>query len=212
MSTRGFRLNRKYKSLQILLIVSAGSLLAHLHRHVDVYSSLLSLTSTSGTTGTLGTSVYDKLHDRWPRPTSPSDFASLSSFLISTLVSCPLLRFLPEDLRARYHWGILGGDGLSTDMEGFLMVFRARMSRVAGKTAAYVHVIVWALVWTAVPRVDVVRPAETIIAEQTVMHEHTYTHRMCPSLLNSLQARLIAHRCWKHYLCSHSQTEPLARN
>lgn len=64
MSTRGFKLNRKYKSLQILLIASAGSPLAHLHRHVDVYSSLLSLTSTSGMTGTLGTSVYDKLRDR----------------------------------------------------------------------------------------------------------------------------------------------------
>lgn len=41
------------------------------------------------------TSVYDKLCDRWPPLTSRSDFSSASIFLISTLFSCPLLRFLP---------------------------------------------------------------------------------------------------------------------
>lgn len=43
---------------------------------------------------------------------------------------------------------------------------------------------------------------------------HAHQNQTRSSLLNSLQARLeaaIAHRCWKHYLCSRSQTEPLAK-
>lgn len=46
------------------------------------------------------TSVYDKRSDSRPSPTSLSNFFSASIFLISTLFSCPLLRFLPGNVSA----------------------------------------------------------------------------------------------------------------